>query len=103
MPNTITRLEGLSSQLIESSDKLSHEITTLESKLGALKLDIAVWVKDPVLLEVKNEGDGGLEDFAYAYFGYAKINDAWRLWIKKGGTPLLTREKALASTLITSN
>jgi len=89
MPNTITRLEGLSSQLIESSDKLSKVITTLESKLGALKLDIAVWVKDPVLLEVKNEGDGGLEDFAYAYFGYAKINDAWRLWIKKDGDPTL--------------
>ena len=89
MPNTITRLEGLSSQLIESSDKLSQEITTLESKLGALKLDIAVWVKDPFLLEEKNEEDGGLEDFAYAYFGYAKINDAWRLWIKKDGGPTL--------------
>jgi len=85
MPNTIARLEHLSSQLNESSDQLSNVISNLESKLGAMKLDIAVWVKDPFLLEQKYEEDGGLEDFAYAYFGYAKINDTWRLWIKKDG------------------
>ncbi len=83
MPITIARLEGLSSQLSESSDKLSNVITNLESKLGALNLDLSAWVKDPFLLEEKNEEDEELERLAYAYLGYAKINDVWCLWIRR--------------------
>lgn len=81
LQQSIVQLVKVLTRLNEESDTLNKRISDFEQTLIGLNPGIAVWCPNPLRLIQARESPNHA---AASQVGYAKFDDQWGLWIRRG-------------------
>ena|SRR5437763_9777005 len=78
---SLSELAAALKRLHDATDALNATISNFEETLLTLDPGIVVWCEDPLRVRESSESPGFA---AVSHLGFAKIDDQWGLWLRRG-------------------